>query len=1307
MGSNGTTVDTLQIKIEADAKKAISSLKSLNKSLSKLNKTISSFGNNKDFEKGIKAINQSTKDLAKNLNSIDGSKLKTLAKVLKSVSKSANASAKDIQNAVNKINQATNNANKNTPKKPRTPRTPNIPNNQPQVPPSNTQVPAQPPTNQPSNQNKPPTSDIEESIKQYKERLRNLNNSTFFATEGFKAFNEVANRVSASVDKVGKSIRNAFGKAASIISKCVGAVRKLHSQFGLLGKSANKSGLDISKMLKSILRYGLGIRSVFVLTNKIRRAFEVGSNNLVQFSDSYNRSISSLVNSLTKLKNAFAVGFAPIVQIVIPYLVAFINAISKALNLLAQFFGYLTGKSTVPQAVDVFDDYAAGLESASGSAKKLNAQLQGFDKLNNLTSSNGGGGSGGSGGTKPEDMFKNSAISEAVKKWAEKLKDAWRKADFTEIGKIISDKLYNALDSINWNKIKKVAFKIGKSIATFINGFVNPKLFGKIGESIAEGINTALRFANGFIKNLDFSNIGKSIAEGINRFLKRIDWRTALDNMASLGKGIANAINSFMERADFTEIGKAIANYINLGVEFAFNLISRIDFAKFGDSISKALNSSISNIKWAKAGKSLGKAIQGIIKALGNFVKKTNWRKLGESFRKLIRNALKEIKASDFKALLKGIVQGILDFISGITGMKTGTIKAIAVAIGYLWLQIKVFKGMTAIGSSVMSFVGTMNKLRALFGGGQLASSVASTASATTSFSTAIGGLSTTALPVIGVIAALAGVIALVATNIPDENGMNWCERYAQKLNGVSSAVKDVKDDIESLNDVFDEQMSSGQANYDYNDTLIDQYERLASKTSLTSDEKKKLADITKDLIDAFPELEDALTGEAGNYKEIVKQLRNANKEQLESIKLDAQKEKLKGLYADLAEAQKTLSKEASDYKTINDELIQKQTEFAEKSKDPNFFGTTEFEQLNTEIRNLSNEVDTYKKDMQSYANSYDSVANEINDITSEIYGINDAVSSTDVIYGEIGETVDGVTTSWKDYAKAQENASKKEKALDDRTKITNRNLKKYFPEIQKGVGKTADAYNSFSDTTNTTSKKVENDTSKVSKKTSEMTKSANKSTLDWQYQADKSNSAISKSYDKTKTSLKGVGTMSETVTKKLSSLFKYNNKSFGIKPNTSGINNFTDSVDDLTTSLRKLANYNGKKFTVEIKSASTGGTDNVKKKAKGGSFFGGSWHKIQQYASGGVVNHGSVFVAGEHGSEIVGNIGGRTEVLNQSQLASVMYDAVVNGMMVAMKSSNTNVNVTLEGDAQGLFNAVRKADNQYKNQNGHSAFVY
>ena len=72
-----------------------------------------------------------------------------------------------------------------------------------------------------------------------------------------------------------------------------------------------------------------------------------------------------------------------------------------------------------------------------------------------------------------------------------------------------------------------------------------------------------------------------------------------------------------------------------------------------------------------------------------------------------------------------------------------------------------------------------------------------------------------------------------------------------------------------------------------------------------------------------------------------------------------------------------------------------------------------------------------------------------------------------------------------------------------------------------------------------------------------------------------------------------------------------------------------------------------------------------------------------------------------------MGHINGRTEILNQSQLASVMYDAVVRGMMQAMSvsSNGTVVEVHLDSDARKMFRVVQQEANNYTNSTGRPAF--
>ena len=87
------------------------------------------------------------------------------------------------------------------------------------------------------------------------------------------------------------------------------------------------------------------------------------------------------------------------------------------------------------------------------------------------------------------------------------------------------------------------------------------------------------------------------------------------------------------------------------------------------------------------------------------------------------------------------------------------------------------------------------------------------------------------------------------------------------------------------------------------------------------------------------------------------------------------------------------------------------------------------------------------------------------------------------------------------------------------------------------------------------------------------------------------------------------------------------------------------------------------KTATVKAGSNAKPGTIIVTPNATGGVFANGFWRALPQYARGTASAHGSLFLAGEAGPEIVGHVGGRTEVLNKSQLAATMFAAVRSAM--------------------------------------------
>ena len=87
----------------------------------------------------------------------------------------------------------------------------------------------------------------------------------------------------------------------------------------------------------------------------------------------------------------------PIFSKVLPYIIAFVNVLTAAINRLATFFGFEMPKfdySDLEAGGELFDDVADSADNASAAIK--NATM-GFDELNVISESNGGADLGGLG----------------------------------------------------------------------------------------------------------------------------------------------------------------------------------------------------------------------------------------------------------------------------------------------------------------------------------------------------------------------------------------------------------------------------------------------------------------------------------------------------------------------------------------------------------------------------------------------------------------------------------------------------------------------------------------------------------------------------------------------------------------------------------------------------------------------------------------------------------------------------------------------------------------------------------------------
>ena len=494
-------------------------------------------------------------------------------------------------------------------------------------------------------------------------------------TKGYGGLFKVVGTVASAFSKFNTVIKRTSGAFAALIQKFTSGIPILRRFAG----SQNSVNGGLGNGLKTVLKYAFGIRSLFVLVNKIRSAAVEGFQNLAQYSGETNNSISLLMSSLTQLKNSIAAAFAPILNVVAPILNALIQKVISVFNVIGQLTSALTGNTTFIKAKKVQQDYAKSLNNNANSAKnakKANEELQrtilSFDQINkmddNSSSDSNSGIADTGGGLSPSDMFETQSIPSKIKGIADLIKQAWKNADFTDIGALVGNKLNSALNSIPWNKIQNTCNKIAKSVATFLNGFIETTDWKLVGNTLAKGINTAFGMVNAFAENFHWKSLGDAVGNGINGALGGLDWNLIQETVHNVAAGIVDGLNTAISTTDWGLVGQTIGEYFNTKLEAFYTVVHNFDWGGVGQAIADSLNGVFETFDFAKAGKSISDVVRGILNTFITAIENTKWTLIGEKIAQFLDNIDWAGIAGDLVAVLSAALAAALGLLSGFIG---------------------------------------------------------------------------------------------------------------------------------------------------------------------------------------------------------------------------------------------------------------------------------------------------------------------------------------------------------------------------------------------------------------------------------------------------------------------------------------------------------------------------------------------------------------------------------------------------------------------------------------------------------------
>lgn len=1072
-------------------------------------------------------------------------------------------------------------------------------------------------------------------------------------------------------------IKTGFSSLKSSLSKIKDTLTNIGS------KASNTASTGFSKILK----YGFGIRSMYVLFRRLRTAVKDSFTEL-QNSGAYYQTtkanIDALKSSLSTLKYQFGAAFEPIFNTVAPALQTLINYLVTVMNTISAFIAKLTGKSTYSKAVASTAAIADNTGSAAGSAAELNKQLQGFDELNNISPDSGS--SGGSGGGSSSDSssvtYVEESVDSALTSFWDSLADAINNGEWYKAGTIISDALTSAMESIEWDDIFEAASDFGINLAAFLNGLITDDLFYQLGRTIANSIKTALIAVLSFGLEFDWKGLGTAIASGINGFVDQNPLDLAVDAFNVWANGILDTLIAAVDNVSWTTIAQHIADAI--GEIDTYGIMWRL--GTLVTSLANALKDLVSNKEtWTNLGTKIAEGINGFFEGFD-----------GSSVAYLLNNLIKGLESMVYTALTK------VD-----------------------WGEV---------GKDIVEFVGNIDlgNIALLVGGVFLAQA------AKTYLATAIPSLlSTECMAIAGTMGTVSVGTVAVSVVLAAVIGWKIGGKLYESATGYEGASQGFTDTVQ---DLWDGLFSENKIEFDLSEFIDFTIDDVNNGTGWLKDTQ-----LWKDLTTARDSIKSAwqsLTGTGANTKGY----NGAPSEAVDYITRTGQDSEYadnywsslgenivtgiaKGIKVSL-QTNPFTAPVVAIYDAIKNALANK---FKSHSPAKAMYedGENIFDGIIQGFINAMNAYNWIKLASDLYSHFNGEIKTSLT--AQGDFSSSDAVSKT---HSKTGQSGNGGGSSAKinvTYNTKLTGAATSKQGLSD--------LKESFNNLSDAASKSTEATYSaktggqLSDinTLDTWRQKIRNLISSWTSQSAtyranvggQMTSIDDTETwiekiqkLDQEWQ----NAASTTSFNVTSdvSNLDGAGGYLERLNKAKEE-WKKNNPTATFTTTLSGSVTTTDGIDTLASSFKTLKeNYpsgshssswstsiSGKSasdistyanavkslydkfytgshtasYTVSL-SGNYSGVDalvetimnKINKKmgkykikvdkiaASGGAFFGGSWHNIPQYASG-TLNAGSVFVAGEAGPEIVGQINGRTEVLNKSQIASIMNASYIQAM--------------------------------------------
>lgn len=1022
---------------------------------------------------------------------------------------------------------------------------------------------------------------------------------------------DVVSKIVVKVSQLGAAIATITAKG---FGKAFGAIK---DGFGRVASNIKNLNGFFDKGFGKIIKYGFGVRSLYVLFRRLRKAVTDSFVELQKsgaFFEETKENVTALKTALATLKFQFGAAFEPIFNTVAPALQSLINYLVTAANTISAFMAKITGKNTYSKVAAVTLAAEKNTAGAAKAAKDLNKQLQKFDELNNLTTNNSGSGGGGGGAASGDSaIYEEANVDDALGDFAKKIADGIKAGDWEGVGSLISAKLTEMMSKIPWDEIYAKADAFGTNLAKFLKGLITPELFEELGKTIANSLKTALIALKGFSDTLNevgedgqtgWQKFGASLAAGIKGFIDQNPLQLAADTFSSLASGILDGVLQAI-----IDLTKPVEGEEQSTIE----------------KIAQQIADAIGSIPAKDLAFKVGNIVSGLATAIYQLVSnKETWKNLGTKLSDGINGFLEGMNEVDSDTGMNGWETLGADIKETITGFADSMITALD---GVNWEEV---------GQGIADFIAHMDLTKIVWSLGDLASSII------TALGQTITGFEQNASEKAKLETAIAGLLAVLAVtgNVPAAlvlaatiTGI----KLGTELYEISSGNTVDQSFIEEIGDIIDGLFGENKVEINLFEAIDFVFEELTGQHDENAsgwETALRSFVLNTVLVGAFGKwkavynLADAIdfvfngTGISSILDDLSHELDlwwNGFEGDIPSESLEGMKSKLEKLGKNIIDGIKLGWGTAEEVKAL--------------WKDPvGYLWDAVVYWLKEKFG-----IDSPAKNMYIYGQYI---------LEGIIAGFRTAVGFTSGNY-----SITSAVQFFKDtFTKALTWGT----ALIEKGKQIVGGIKDGIVEAAKDIGtwfetnvtsKIQSAWDKVKDLKVTFASKYDDIKDSVEAFQKKIAKGL-KTTIQTKLKAPKTDNkkSVAKKIKKFISGDDSNAEFSKTVKLKIDV--------------SSSINSLKDYVNDyIIAPLNKTLTELGKKAKIIITP--------IDRLAKGGALYGGGWHNIPQFASGttDALKHGSIFAAGENGPEVVGHINGRTEILNRSQLASIMYTSITRGM--------------------------------------------